>query len=82
MRKAYVLMNVRSPHKIKETLDAIVGKTGVKSADAVFGPYDVIAVIEGRNLDDLANTVVNDLYDLGYVENSTTCIAIEQESAA
>jgi hypothetical protein len=46
------------------------------SADGVFGPYDIIAVIEGKDLDHLSATVVDDLYDLGHIENSTTCIAV------
>ena len=77
MPRAYVLINVKSQHRVKETLAALRTKKGVKSADAIFGPYDVIAVIEGQDLEDLSNTVINDLYDLGHVENSTTCIAIE-----
>ena len=77
MPKAYVLINVKSQHRVKETLVALREKKGVKSADAIFGPYDVIAVIEGQDLEDLSNTVINDLYDLGHLENSTTCIAID-----
>ena len=75
--RAYVLINVKSQHRVRETLTALSNKKGVKSADAIFGPYDLIAVIEGQNLEDLSNTVINDLYDLGHIENSTTCIAIE-----
>jgi DNA-binding Lrp family transcriptional regulator len=77
MPRAYVLINVKAQHRVKETLDELRKKKGVKSADAIFGPYDVIAVIEGQNLEDLSNTVIHDLYDLGHIENSTTCIAIE-----
>ena len=77
MPKAYVLINVKSQHRVRETLTALSNKKGVISADAIFGPYDLIAVIEGQNLEDLSNTVINDLYDLGHIENSTTCIAIE-----
>lgn len=76
MPKAYVLINVKSQHRIKETLAALRRKKGVESADAIFGPYDIIAVIQGQDLEDLSSTVINDLYDLGHIENSTTCIAI------
>ncbi|HID29712.1 MAG TPA: Lrp/AsnC family transcriptional regulator [Desulfobacterales bacterium] len=77
MPKAYVLINVKSQHRVKETLVALRRKKGVASADAIFGPYDVIAVIEGQDLEDLSNTVIGDLYDLGHIKNSTTCIAID-----
>ena len=76
MPKAYVLINVKSPHRVKETLSLLRGKKGVQSADAIFGPYDIIAVIEGKDLEDLSSTVIDDLYDLGHIENSTTCIAV------
>jgi DNA-binding Lrp family transcriptional regulator len=76
MPKAYVLINVKSQHRVKETLVALQRKKGVVSADAIFGPYDIIAVIEGQDLEDLSSTVIDDLYDLGHIENSTTCIAI------
>lgn len=77
MSRAYVLISVKSPHKVKETVNHLSKKNGVKSAEAVFGPYDIIAVIEGQDLKDLSNTVINDLYDLGYVQASTTCIVVE-----
>jgi DNA-binding Lrp family transcriptional regulator len=77
MPRAYVLINVKTQHRVKETLVALREKRGVKSADAIFGPYDVIAVIEGQDLEDLSSTVIDDLYDLGHIKNSTTCIAVE-----
>jgi DNA-binding Lrp family transcriptional regulator len=77
MSRAYVLINVKTPYKVKETVKHLSEKNGVKSAEAVFGPYDIIAVIEGQDLKDLSNTVINDLYDLGYVQASISCIVIE-----
>ena len=77
MPRAYVLINVKSQHRIRETLAELRKKKGVTSADVIFGPYDVIAVIEGQDLEDLSNTVIDDLYDLGHIERSITCIAIE-----
>ena len=77
MRKAYVLINVTTQHRVRETVGILRDKQGVISVDAIFGPYDLIAIIQGDDLEDLSNTVINDLYDLGHIENSTTCIAID-----
>jgi len=77
MSSAYVLINVKSPERVRETVANLRTKKGVRSAEAIFGPYDIIAVIEGQDLKHLSNTVINDLYDLGYIERSITCIAIE-----
>jgi hypothetical protein len=51
-------------------------KNGVVSAEVIFGPYDIIAVIEGQDLRELSGTVINDLYDLD-IQGSTTCIVTE-----
>ena len=77
MSRAYILLSVNSPHKVKETVSHLSRKNGVKSAEAVCGPYDIIAVIEGQDLKDLSNTVIHDLHDLGYLHDSTTCIVVE-----
>ena len=77
MSRAYVLINVKSPHKVKETVNHLTGKNGVVSAEVVFGPYDIIAVIEGQDLKDLSDTVINNLYDLGHIQSSITCVVIE-----
>jgi DNA-binding Lrp family transcriptional regulator len=77
MSRAYVLMNVKSPHKVRETVSHLSEKKGVKSAEVIFGPHDIIAVIEGQDLKDLSDTVINDLYDLGHIQASTTCIVVE-----
>ena len=77
MSRAYGLVNVTSPYKVRETVGYLSEKRGVKSAEAVFGPYDIIATIEGQDLKDLSDTVINDLYDLGHIQTSTTCIVIE-----
>jgi DNA-binding Lrp family transcriptional regulator len=77
MSKAYVLINVTNQQRIKETLAPLRKKKGVRSADAIFGPYDLIALIEGEDLKELGSTVIDDLYDLGHIRSSITCIAVE-----
>jgi len=48
----------------------------MESAEAVLGPYDIMAVNEGLDLRSLSNIVTNNLHNLG-VKSSTTCIVIE-----
>jgi DNA-binding Lrp family transcriptional regulator len=49
--KAFILIEtvVGRTKQVASTLQQL---KGVKSADCVTGPYDVIAVVEGENLDD------------------------------
>ena len=77
MSRAYVLINVRSPLKVMETAKYLSEKKGVISADVIFGPYDIVAVIEGQDSKELSHTVINDLYDLDHIQTSVTCIVIE-----
>ena len=77
MSRAYVLITVKNPGEVRATADHLSKKKGVVSAEVIFGPYDIIAVIEGQDLRDLSSAVINDLYDLDHIQGSTTCIVTE-----
>jgi DNA-binding Lrp family transcriptional regulator len=77
MSRAYVLISVKNPGEVRATADHLSKKKGVVSAEVIFGPYDIIAVIEGQDLRDLSSAVINDLYDLDHIQGSTTCIVTE-----
>ena len=77
MSRAYVLISVKNPGEGRATSDHLSKKKGVVSAEVIFGPYDIIAVIEGQDLKDLSSAVINDLYDLDQIQGSTTCIVTE-----
>jgi DNA-binding Lrp family transcriptional regulator len=46
---------------------------GVNSAEAVTGPYDVIAYAEARNLDSLSKIVVGQVQQIEGVSRTLTC---------
>lgn len=46
---------------------------GVSSAEAVTGPYDVIAYAEARNLDSLSKIVVGQVQQIEGVSRTLTC---------
>jgi DNA-binding Lrp family transcriptional regulator len=46
---------------------------GVDSAEAVTGPYDVIAYAEARNLDSLSKIVVGQVQQIEGVSRTLTC---------
>jgi DNA-binding Lrp family transcriptional regulator len=45
----------------------------VTSAEAVTGPYDVIALVEARNLDELGRLVVGKVQAIQGVTRTLTC---------
>lgn len=56
--QAFVLIDVMVG-RTKEILKALVGMEGVKSAHAVTGPHDIIALVEGENLKSLSDVVLS-----------------------
>jgi DNA-binding Lrp family transcriptional regulator len=55
---------------------AVADLKGVVSADAVTGPYDVIALAEARSLRDVSRLVVDRIQDIDGVTRTLTCPVI------
>jgi DNA-binding Lrp family transcriptional regulator len=51
----------------------VAGTKGVKSADGVTGPYDVIARAEATDLDELGRLVVGPVQSVAGVTRTLTC---------
>ena len=73
--KAFVLIETQVG-KSKEVVDAIRQLKGVKSVDTVTGPYDVIAVVEGENLNDIGDLVTARIHPVPGISRTVTCLAI------
>jgi hypothetical protein len=66
--RAYVLIDT-DEDRVFEISTRLRGMPGVAMADAVNGPYRVMAVLEGNNLSTIAKTVVVDIRKLGGVKD-------------
>ena len=73
--KAFVLIET-SVGKSKEVVNTIRQLKGVTSVDILTGPYDVIAIIEGNNLDDIGNLVTAKIHPIPGISRTVTCLAI------
>ena len=51
------------------------GEVRLVSSDVVTGPYDVITLLEARDLDTLARFVSERVQSINGVQRTTTCIA-------
>jgi DNA-binding Lrp family transcriptional regulator len=68
---AYILIQVAPG---RSSLFKQIGQIkGVLSAEAVSGPYDIIARAEARTLDELAQTVLRNVQALSGVTRTLTC---------
>ena len=76
--RAYVLVeaSVGTANSLVEEVRRL-NAAGVKlvSTDAVTGPYDVIVLIEGDDLDVLATFVAQKIQAISGVQRTTTCVA-------
>ena len=77
--KAYVLIET-TPGKTKSIKKAFgkvkSGATALVALDAVTGPYDFIAIIEGPSLDAIGQLVTDSIGTIDGVTRTTTCIAV------
>lgn len=77
--KAYVLVETSAgkTKAVKKTLTRVKpGKCRVVSLDAVTGPFDYIAVVEGPSLDDIGQLVTEGIGAIDGVTRTTTCLAV------
>ncbi len=73
--KAYVLMETQVG-KTKQVVEAIRKLQRVVSVDAVTGPYDAIAIIQGESLNDIGELIVSELHPVNGISRTVTCIAL------
>ncbi len=73
--KAFVLIET-DVGRTKEVVAALSRLEGIKSVDTVTGPYDVIAVIEGENLNDIGDLVTGKIHPIAGISRTVTCLAI------
>jgi DNA-binding Lrp family transcriptional regulator len=72
MIAAYILIQTEVG-EVGPVATEVAGTKGVASAEAVTGPYDVIARAEARNLDELGKLVVRRVQDVPGITRTLTC---------
>ena len=76
LAKAFVLIET-AVGRNKEVANALKKLKGVKSVDIVTGPYDIIAVIEQENLNDVGDLVTSQIHPIAGISRTVTCLAIK-----
>jgi DNA-binding Lrp family transcriptional regulator len=69
---AYVLIQTEVG-KAASVAEAVSGIDGVKTAEDVTGPYDVIVRVEATTMDDVAKTVVSRIQMVDGITRTLTC---------
>ena len=73
--KAFVLIETVVGRN-KEVVTALKQLEGVKSADPVTGPYDVIVVIEAESLSEIGDLVTGKIHPIAGISRTVTCLAV------
>jgi len=74
--KAYVLINIRTG-EIKDVLRQMRKIAQVREVNMTFGPYDAVAIVEAKDLEDLGNILASSIQPIPGVEETLTCLAVD-----
>lgn len=75
MVQAYVLVQA-DVGKSRDVAVAIADIPGVVRVDAVTGPYEVVVLVEGPNMDDVAKMVVGRIQLVPGIIRTVTCTIV------
>ena len=73
--KAYVLIEAQVG-KTKQVVEAIRKLPGVVSVDTITGPYDAIAVIQAKTLNDMGEIIVTKVHPVAGIARTVTCLVV------
>lgn len=73
--RAYVLINA-SPGLALELARRLRQVSAIKNADAITGQYDVIAICEAVDVNELGRLIVGEIQKVEGVFKTTTCLSI------
>ncbi len=74
--KAFVLIEV-AVGKTKEVVTALQKVEGVKSVEAVTGPYDIIAVVEMPDVNAIGDLVTRNVHSISGIARTVTCLTVQ-----
>jgi DNA-binding Lrp family transcriptional regulator len=75
MVQAYVLIQ-SEVGKAAMVAEKVAGVSGVTMAEDVTGPYDVIARVEARTVDELGKLVIAKIQDVPGITRTLTCTIV------
>ena len=73
--KAFVLIEA-AVGKTRDVVAAVQKLPGVREVDPVTGPYDIIVVVEGKDLNSIGELVTASIHPIPGVSRTVTCLAV------
>ena len=72
-KTAFILIEI-AVGKTKEVIWALQQLQGIKSVDLVSGPYDAIAVLEGKDANEIGNLVNSKIHPISGIDRLVVCL--------
>ncbi|MGW8272101.1 MAG: Lrp/AsnC ligand binding domain-containing protein [Thermodesulfovibrionales bacterium] len=76
MARVYMLINVL-PGKDRDIRDSLRGIKGVSAADVITGQFDIAAVLEAEDINDIFTGILKKIRKLRGITRTETFIAIQ-----
>jgi len=73
--KAFILMET-VVGKSRDVVAELEKVQGIKTVNAVTGPYDVIAVVEENSINEIGDLVTEKIHPVPGIYRTVTCLAI------
>ena len=77
MVKAFVLIEMVAGHS-RDLVNALKERKVVSDVNRVTGPYDVIAVFEAADHNEISDIVATEVHTLTGVVRTITCVSLER----
>jgi DNA-binding Lrp family transcriptional regulator len=72
---AFVLIET-AVGRTKEVVNTLSNMKGTKSVNTVTGPYDIIAIIEADNLNDIGDLITGKIHEIDGISRTVTCLTV------
>ena len=72
---AFVLIET-AVGRTKEVVNILSNLKGIKSVHTVTGPYDIIAMIEADNLNDIGDLITGKIHEIDGISRTVTCLTV------
>ncbi len=74
-KRAYVLIDAEKGQSSSIVI-ALSEKPGVLAADVIWGPHDVVAIVEADDIDTLMHLVQSDISLIDGIAHTDTCLIV------
>ena len=73
--KAYILLET-SIGKTRDVAKSLRQVDDVRTVDVVTGPFDIVALVEGHDVDQIGELVTSKIHAIAGVDRTLTCVAM------